>query len=73
MIRKDVIEKIKTEVPSQPYTTEELSLFYGVTNKTFLKWIAPFKEAIGQKVGWYFNIRQVNVIFENLGRPEIVL
>lgn len=70
MIRKDVIEKIKTEVPSQPYTTEELSFFYGITKKTLLKWIAPFKETIGNKVGWYFNIRQVNVIFENLGRSE---
>jgi hypothetical protein len=70
MIRKDVIEKITAEAPFQPYTTDELSLLYGITSKTFLKWINPFKEAIGQKIGWYFNIRQVAVIFENLGRPE---
>ena len=70
MIRKEIIEKIASEAPLQPYTTEELSLLYGITSKTFLKWISPFKEAIGQKIGWYYNIRQVNVIFENLGRPD---
>lgn len=64
------MRKLKTEVPSQPYTTEELSFFYGVTSKTFLKWIAPFKDKIENTIGWYFNIRQVNVIFENVGRPE---
>lgn len=70
MIRKDLLTSINNEAPSQPYTTEELSLLYGITTKTFLKWILPFKEQIGQKIGWYYNIRQVNVIFENLGRPE---
>lgn len=70
MIRDHVIEKIKDSVPAQAYTTEELALLYNITSKTFLKWIAPFQNEIGQKIGWYFNIRQVNIIFEKLGRPE---
>jgi len=70
MIRKNIIEKIAAEAPSQPYTTDELSLLYGITSKTFLKWTVPFKEQIGNKIGWYYNIRQVNIIFEKLGRPE---
>lgn len=70
MIRTQVMEKITSLVPAQPYTTDELSLLYGITSKTLLKWIEPFKNEIGQKIGWYYNIRQVNVIFERLGRPE---
>lgn len=70
MVRDHVIEKIKSCVPSQAYTTEELSMLYNITPKTFLKWLAPFQNEIGQKIGWYFNIRQVNIIFEKLGRPE---
>lgn len=70
MIRTHVIEKISSKVPTQPYTTDELAMLYGITSKTFLKWIEPFKNEIGQKIGWYFNVRQVNIIFEKLGRPE---
>lgn len=70
MIRKQVIETIKDKVPLQPYTTDELALLYGITAKTFLRWLVPFEEAIGKKIGWYFNIRQVEIIFEKLGRPE---
>jgi hypothetical protein len=70
MIRSHVIEKIASQVPAQPYTTDELAMLYGITAKTFLKWIGPFKNETGQKIGWYYNIRQVNIIFEKLGRPE---
>lgn len=70
MIRTQVIEKIISQVPTQPYTTDELAMLYGITSKTFLKWLEPFKNEIGQKIGWYFNIRQVNIVFEKLGRPE---
>jgi hypothetical protein len=70
MIRAHIISKIKESAPLQPYTTDELSLLYGITPKTFLKWVSPFQEEIGKKIGWYFNIRQVNIIFDRLGRPE---
>ncbi len=70
MIRKQVIENIKDKVPLQPYTTDELAFLYGITAKTFLRWLVPFGEVIGKKIGWYFNIRQVEIIFEKLGRPE---
>lgn len=70
MIRNHIIKKITSYVPSQPYTTDELAMLYGITAKTFLKWLEPFKKEIGEKIGWYFNIRQVNIIFEKLGRPE---
>ena len=70
MIRTHVMEKITSLVPAQPYTTDELAMLYGITAKTFLKWIGPFKNEVGEKIGWYFNIRQVGIIFDKLGRPE---
>jgi hypothetical protein len=71
MIRKNVLEKIRGKAPLQPYTTEEMAELYNITTKTFLKWLEPFKNDIGEKIGWYFNIRQVEIMFEKLGRPEI--
>ncbi len=55
----------------QPYTTEELaSLYNDISIKTFIKWIKPFKEEIGKKIGFHYNIKQVEIIFERLGWPE---
>jgi len=70
MICNTVIEKITSHAPLQPYTTDELAMLYGITSKTFLKWLEHFKSEIGQKVGWHFHIRQVNITFDKLGRPE---
>lgn len=71
MIRNNVLDKIRGKAPLQPYTTEEMASLYNITTKTFLKWIEPFVNDIGEKIGWYFNVRQVEVIFEKIGRPEI--
>lgn len=70
MVRNDILKRIKTTVPIQAYTTEELALLYKITPKTFLKWLVPFQADIGQKIGWFYNIRQVTIIFEKIGQPE---
>jgi len=51
------------------YSTRELSVFYGVCDKTLLKWMKPFAEAIGPKQGRYFTVAQVKVIIDKLGAP----
>ena len=70
MINTDASKKNTSYVFSQPYTTDELAQLYGIRTKTLLRWIEPFKNEVGEKIGWYFNIRQVNIIFDKLGRPE---
>lgn len=67
---KGSINPSNEKVPLQPYTTEELAVLYGITARTFLKWLHPFKEQIGEKVGWFYNIKQVELIFEKVGWPE---
>ncbi len=53
----------------KPYTTKQMTTLYGVSDKTFRKWLTPFRELIGQKHGLFFTIEQVKVIFEKLGTP----
>jgi hypothetical protein len=63
----------RTEAPVtcrlQPYTSKDLYNLYGINEKTFRKWIEPFSGLIGEKRGAYFNLRQVEVIFDKLGTP----
>jgi len=35
----------------RPYTTKELSAIYGVSDKTFNKWLGAFRAEIGEKAG----------------------
>lgn len=52
------------------YSTKELAKFYGVCDKTLLKWMKPFTNDIGQRQGRYFTVAQVKIIFEKLGEPS---
>jgi hypothetical protein len=53
------------------YSTKELAGFYGVCDKTLLKWMKPFLECIGQRQGRYYTVAQVKLIFEKLGEPSM--
>lgn len=55
------------------YTLKELSELYGVSEKTFRKWLSPFKEAIGEKRGYFYTIGQVKQILEFLGVPGNIM
>jgi hypothetical protein len=52
-----------------PYTLRQLSKLYRVSEKTFRKWLVPFKDLIGAKTGSYYTIAQVEKIFDKLGIP----
>ncbi len=53
----------------KPYSTKELAGIYQVSRKTFNKWIKKFSNEIGEKSGQFYNVRQVQVIFDKLGFP----
>lgn len=67
------MDKTAQESPTtfrlRPYTSKDLYTLYGINDKTFRKWIEPFKEQIGEKRGAFFNLRQVEVILSKLGTP----
>lgn len=54
----------------KPYKHKELSDLYGVSKKTFTKWLIPFREKIGERKGHYYSVEQVRIIFTLLGIPS---
>jgi len=56
----------------KPYSLSELALLYGVSRPTMRKWLKPFAEEVGERIGNYYNIVQVKVIFEKLWFPYTV-
>lgn len=63
------MEKTQTKFPMRAYTAMELSRIYKVCKKTFMRWLKPFEEQIGERQGRYYNINQVKTIIEKLGMP----
>ncbi len=51
------------------YTCAELCEMYEVSKPTFLKWLKPFWNEIGERKGHFFNVRQIEVITQKLGFP----
>lgn len=64
------METSQPKFPVRAYTAQELSKIYKVCKKTFMRWIKPFEEVIGERQGRYYNINQVKIILEKLGTPE---
>lgn len=55
----------------KPYTVKELSILYGIHKTTMLRWLEPFTEDIGRRVGRFYTIKQVKTIFDKLGTPDM--
>ena len=56
-----------------PMNYKQLSIVYGVSRKTFAKWLEPFHAEIGEKLGGMYNVAQVKIIVEKLGMPGTVI
>lgn len=54
----------------KPLTSLQLSELYGISLKTFYRWVAPFKPDIGDKRGRYYTNAQVKIILQKLGMPS---
>lgn len=57
----------------KPYTVLELARLYGVSDRTMKKWLKPFEIEIGNKIGYFYTIAQVKIIFERLGMPGDII
>jgi hypothetical protein len=62
----------KSKLHLKPYSLMELSRIYGVNFRTFKKWLVPFQDKIGIRVGRYYTVAQVQKIFEVLGTPGVI-
>jgi hypothetical protein len=62
---------MKTEkgIRVKPYMPSELSLIYTVSHPTLNKWLESIKDRIGRRIGQYYSVKQVEIIFEHFGVP----
>jgi hypothetical protein len=56
----------------RPYNLKELAALYGISRKTLLKWLRPFEQDIGKRIGYYYTIPQVRTIFNCLDFPSML-
>lgn len=61
--------KTKDEIMVKPYSISELSQLYGVSVKTFKKWLHPIKRKVGTKQGRFYTVKQTETLFNHLGLP----
>ncbi len=54
----------------KPLTSLQLAELYGISLKTFYRWVTPFKADIGDKRGRYYTNAQVKIILQKLGMPS---
>lgn len=63
------MKNTENKIMVKPYMLCELSNIYGISSKTMSNWLKPFEKQIGFRNGRYYNVKQVTVIFNNLGVP----
>jgi len=51
------------------YSIKELAELYEVDPKTLRKWLKPLQDDLGKRIGRYYNVYQVGIIFLALGKP----
>ncbi len=56
----------------KPYMISELAKFYQVSDKTFRCWLKGFADRLGKRIGRYYTIKQVEMIFQELGTPKTI-
>ena len=49
----------------------QLAKAYGVDVRTFNKWLKNFQKQIGKQMGRLYTPRQINVIFREIGYPDL--
>ncbi len=53
----------------RPYTLKELSAFYGTSPYVVTNWLKKHESEIGERIGLYYTIKQVQIIVEIIGVP----
>lgn len=65
-------EKLITQrIQVKTYSVKEVADLYSISNKTLKKWLSPFENEIGERRGYFYNPKQVGIIFEKLGLPSL--
>jgi len=52
------------------YSIGELAVLYEVSVRTMNRWLKPHLEKIGKREGRFYSVKQVSIIFDQLGLPK---
>lgn len=79
IMSQPVSPKVQTREPEKKYVQvkayllKELAVIYQVDRRTLAKWMKPFAEEIGKRIGYYYQVQQVRIIFQKLPLPHNVI
>ena len=62
------MEKVKS-IKVQPYQVCELSVIYKISYPTMKKWLDSIEKSLGGRIGRYYSVKQVKMIFDHFGIP----
>lgn len=57
--------------PIKSYSHKQLIDLYEISHVIFRGWLAPHKTKVGKLTGKRYTIKQVEIIFNELGRPRM--
>lgn len=60
------------KIPFKAYSNKEIAVMFNVSERTWRRWVAPFRNDIGDRKGHFYTPVQVKVIFEKLGVPDAI-
>lgn len=61
--------KLKNEIIVKPYSPAELSELYGISIRTFNRWVLPLEKKLGKRIGRFYSVKQTEILFKHLGLP----
>jgi hypothetical protein len=66
-----------SQIQLKAYSIKEVAEFYGICERTMMErtmktWLIPYQKEIGPRMGRFYTPKQVKVIFEKLGIPQIL-
>jgi hypothetical protein len=56
----------------KPYQISELAVMYGISVRTFHRWIKPLREKLGKGNGNFLSIKQVEIIIQHFDLPYYI-
>jgi hypothetical protein len=65
-------EFVTPKIKLKAYSKKEVAQLYEISPKSLQTWLTPFEKELGPRVGRYYNPKQMRIIFEKLGIPEVI-
>ncbi len=65
-------ESLTLKIQLKAYSKKEVAELYEISAKSLQTWLTPFEKELGPRVGRFYSPRQMKIIFEKLGIPEVI-